>query len=87
MAPLGLDRARDVDVWTYARQSGFTIMTKDEDMSDRTTLRGAPPHIVWLRLGNCSTADVAAALEGAAEAINALSSNTSVGTLILRPSW
>jgi uncharacterized protein (DUF433 family) len=34
-------------------------------------LRGSPPKVIWLRLGNCTTGDVERALRGAAEAITA----------------
>ena len=32
--------------------------TKDEDIPELAILRGAPPKVVWLRLGNCKTAAV-----------------------------
>jgi predicted nuclease of predicted toxin-antitoxin system len=31
---VGLDRAGDEAVWTYARERGFTIVTKDSDFHD-----------------------------------------------------
>jgi predicted nuclease of predicted toxin-antitoxin system len=54
----GLDRADDPDVWEFARDQGFTVVTKDTDFRDLATLRGAPPKIVWLRLGNCTTGQI-----------------------------
>jgi predicted nuclease of predicted toxin-antitoxin system len=52
---LGLDQALDVEVWDYARDQGFTIVTKDADFSDLNVLLGFPPKVVWLRIGNCPT--------------------------------
>jgi predicted nuclease of predicted toxin-antitoxin system len=46
-------------VWEYARQHGFTLVTKDEDFHRLSVLYGSPPKVIWIRLGNCSTADVA----------------------------
>lgn len=51
----GLERAEDIDIWHFAQQHQFTIVTKDSDMNDITALRGAPPKILWLRIGNCTT--------------------------------
>lgn len=59
---VGLDRASDTDVWTFARTHGYTIVTKDSDFSDLSVLHGSPPKVIWLRLGNCTTADVERAL-------------------------
>ena len=56
---LGLEAADDQSVWDYAGSQGFVIVSKDSDMHQRSFLFGAPPKVVWVRLGNCSTSDVA----------------------------
>lgn len=38
------------------------LASKDEDFHRLSVLRGAPPKIVWIRLGNCTTEEVAALL-------------------------
>lgn len=48
----------DALVWEYARLHGFVVVTKDQDYNDRSSLYGYPPKIIWLRIGNCSTAMV-----------------------------
>jgi len=55
---LRLGGASDDTVWEYARVHGFTIVSKDSDFFDRSVLVGAPPKVVWIRLGNCSTQEV-----------------------------
>ena len=65
VATLGLDTASDHDVWTYAREHGFSIVTKDSDFNDLTVLRGYPPKIFWLRMGNCTTRKVEQTLRAA----------------------
>lgn len=52
---LGLAKSDDSDIWYYARHHTFTLVTKNTDMVDLCVLRGAPPKVVWLRIGNCST--------------------------------
>lgn len=54
----GLDQADDIDIWLFAQQNGFTIVTKDADFNDVTALRGAPPKVIWIRVGNCTTKDI-----------------------------
>ena len=54
---LGMDRASDTEVWSYAGEHGYAIVTKDADFHQRSLLFGAPPKIVWLRIGNCSVAE------------------------------
>ena len=34
-------------------------MTKDEDFQRLSLLQGAPPKVIWIGLGNCSTAEIA----------------------------
>jgi len=55
----GLQAAEDLLVWNYARDHDLTIVSKDADMHQRCFVFGAPPKVVWVRLGNCSTTDVA----------------------------
>jgi predicted nuclease of predicted toxin-antitoxin system len=51
----GLLAASDDQVWRFALENGFTIVTKDSDFSERSVLDGCPPKVVWLRIGNCKT--------------------------------
>ena len=36
-------------------QQGFAIVTKDADFHQMSLVRGAPPKVVWIRVGNAST--------------------------------
>ena len=53
-----LQATDDEVVWAHAAAHGFTIVTKDDDFRQRSVLRGAPPRVIWLRLGNCRKAEV-----------------------------
>ena len=55
---LGLDRASDQEVWDYASVHEFTIVSKDADFNQLSFLHGAPPRVVWLRIGNCTTDEI-----------------------------
>jgi predicted nuclease of predicted toxin-antitoxin system len=56
---VGLNNRNDMEIWQFAKQNGFTVVTFDSDFSDIATLRGFPPKIVWLRTGNLNTAETA----------------------------
>jgi predicted nuclease of predicted toxin-antitoxin system len=52
---LKLENATDRQIWEYAKENGYTIVTFDSDFFDLTLLLGIPPKVIWLRLGNTST--------------------------------
>ena len=51
----GLLSKPDTEVWDYARNNGFAIVTKDSDFAEMSRLFGSPPKVIWLRIGNCTT--------------------------------
>ena len=59
VAEQGLASGSDRAIWQYARDHGLIIVSKDEDFQRLSVLYGAPPKVIWIRLGNCSTADIA----------------------------
>jgi predicted nuclease of predicted toxin-antitoxin system len=54
---LGLGAASDTEIWCYAAEHGYTIVSNDADFHQRSFVLGAPPKIIWIRLGNCSVVD------------------------------
>ena len=64
-----LGSSTDTAIWDYAKQHGFAIVSKDSDFAERSVLERDPPKIIWIRLGNCSTADVDQLLRSAHETI------------------
>jgi predicted nuclease of predicted toxin-antitoxin system len=69
VSSVGLGSASDQEVWNFASAEGFTIVSKDADFHQMSFLRGAPPKVVWIRQGNCTTADIANLLRRHAAAI------------------
>ncbi|MCB0396388.1 MAG: DUF5615 family PIN-like protein [Flavobacteriales bacterium] len=56
---LGLTDCTDREIWNYAREQGYTIVTFDADFYDLATFLGHPPKIIWLRTGNRTTITLA----------------------------
>jgi len=54
----GLASASDRTILQHAQDHGLIIVTKDEDFQQLCVLQGPPPKVIWIRLGNCSTAEI-----------------------------
>lgn len=50
--------ADDITIWNWAKQGGFTILTKDNDFDERSQIEGCPPRIVHLICGNKTTKEI-----------------------------
>ena len=60
----GLATATDREIWDYARQHDYTIMSKDADFHQLSFLYGAPPKTIWLQCGNSSVAELEGIISG-----------------------
>ena len=54
-----LDESTDREVWRFARQNGYTIVTKYSDFNDLAIYHGSPPKVIWIKIGNCKVAQIA----------------------------
>jgi predicted nuclease of predicted toxin-antitoxin system len=81
---VGLDRSSDDQVWEYAGLHGFTVVTKDEDYKNLSVLRGTPPRVIWLQIGNCTTSDIEATFRIRIADIKSFEDDLYVGTLVLK---
>jgi predicted nuclease of predicted toxin-antitoxin system len=77
----GLERASDELVWQYARDNGFVIVTKDSDFHELSLMRGAPPKVLWLRVGNTGTGNVTRLLTENSERIRAMLADDQVSCI------
>ena len=66
---LGLDQVDDPVIWEHARSNDFVVVTKDSDFTDLSVLRGFPPKVIWIKLGNCTTQQIEDAIRRHATAI------------------
>ena len=80
---LGLSGAPDRAVWDRASADGFLLVTKDEDFHRLSVVLGPPPKVVWIRLGNCTTATVAELLRREYGRIDKFNDDTQAAFLAL----
>jgi len=52
---VGLNHTDDSIISEWAKENGFTIVSKDTDFYHRSVIFGHPPKFVLLRVGNCPT--------------------------------
>ena len=50
-----LENSTDRRIWDYAKENDYCIVTFDSDFYDLSLVKGSPPKIIWLRMGNTST--------------------------------
>ncbi|MEC5166030.1 putative nuclease of putative toxin-antitoxin system [Flavobacterium sp. PL11] len=48
---LGIENYSDLEIWKFAKENQFTIVTFDSDFFDLLSLQGHPVNIIWLRFG------------------------------------
>ncbi len=80
---LGMGDALDIEIWQYAHDHDYMIVTKDADFSEFGVVKGFPPKIIWIRRGNCSTQDIETILRENYSPISALSEDLETGILTL----
>jgi len=66
---VGLAGENDGRIWQFAKHEGFIIITKDNDFLARALVRGHPPQVVQVCLGNVSTRRIAEVLRARADDI------------------
>lgn len=79
----GLGSAGDEAIWEHAKREGFTIVSKDSDFQEQSVLRSGPPKVIWLRIPNSSTTEIAALLRSALPVIKEFHANSEETLLLL----
>jgi len=78
---VGLSEVGDQILWDYAKANGFTIVSQDADFAEMAALLRSPPKVIWLRVGNQSTAVISALIRRHAELIAAFGNDDDAACL------
>ena len=73
--------ATDTEIWNYASDNDFIIVTNDEDFLNLANLKGFPPKVVLLRTGNQSNTFIEMLLVKHIPDIEAISISSEYGFL------
>lgn len=71
--------AKDSEIWNYALEHGFILITNDDDFLDYARVKGFPPKVVLLRTGNQSNSFILALLIKHKNEIALLESSREIG--------
>ena len=79
-----LGSTSDVVIWEYAKAQLFTFLTKDKDFASLSMTLGAPPKVILLQTGNCSTAQIERIVRNNAVRLSDFENDTRRSLLILK---
>lgn len=79
----GVIASDDLLIWSFAKENGFTIVSKDSDFHRMSFVLGAPPKVIWVRVGNGSTSVVHEALRRNAGSVAEFDSDAKAAFLVL----
>lgn len=81
---LGFSSTPDEIIWEYAKEYGFAFLTKDKDFANLSLAKGAPPKVILLQTGNCSTTDLILLIRKNAIRFSDFESDAARSLLLLR---
>ena len=73
----------DDEIWRHAKTHDLVIVSKDSDFYRMSMVWGAPPKVIWLRVGNAGTAAVAALLKSRNKDIETFVTDPTTSLLIV----
>ncbi len=59
---VNMETASDQEVWEFARENEFVIVSKDSDFYDMTLVQGTPPRVIWIKAGNVTKGAISSLL-------------------------
>jgi predicted nuclease of predicted toxin-antitoxin system len=71
----GLNDHEDSEIWQYAQDNNYAIVTFDSDYFDISLINGHPPKVIWIRTGNLSTNEIVQLLIENKETVSAFLDN------------
>ncbi len=74
----------DAIIWEYAKSHALTFLTKDKDFASLSLAWGAPPKVILLQAGNCSTSAIERIVRNNAVRLTDFEKDTKRSLLILR---
>jgi len=73
--------AKDSDIWRFAKEYEFTIITQDSDFLSFLEVRGYPPKVILVKVGNINTEQMKKILLQAKQSIIELHNSNEYGLL------
>jgi predicted nuclease of predicted toxin-antitoxin system len=80
----GLASLADIQIWEFAKENNFIVVTKDRDFREFSLDMGAPPKLIWIGIGNCSTRHIEELLRDNAIRISTFAESEQASLLVIR---
>jgi predicted nuclease of predicted toxin-antitoxin system len=80
---VGLRGADDERIWNHARSHNFVIVSKDTDFREQSFLKGFPPKVIWLDVGNAGTVAITDLLRREYARVNTFETDSEASMLVL----
>ncbi len=58
VSELKLQNKKDIQIFEFAKNNNYCIVTFDVDFFDISNLNGYPPKVIWIRTGNITTGQI-----------------------------
>jgi predicted nuclease of predicted toxin-antitoxin system len=79
----GLRGHPDLAIWEYAQQHDLIVVSKYNDFRQLSFLKGSPPKVIWLMVGNAGTEMIAQLLEHSRSIIETFTADPEEALLVL----
>ena len=83
VSEVGLSSSDDEELWRYAGDHGFTLISKDADFHQMSFLRDFPPKVVWIRRGNCSVREIESLLLSSTDVLRDFVASDDASVLVI----
>ena len=80
---VGLRGATDPQIWEYAKEQAFIVVSKDTDFRERSFVEGFPPKVIWLDVGNAGTEVIAGLMRRERQRVEVFEKQAETSFLIL----
>ncbi len=82
---VGLNQANDEDIWDWARENSYTVISADADFVALVNRRGPPPKLIHLERCDFPFSVIEELLRQNAIQISEFENDPNTGLLIIRP--
>ncbi len=78
---VNLENKDDSEIWQFAREESYIIVTQDSDFNDMSILKGFPPYVVWIKTGNSLVSEIENILRTQSIRIREFFENETIGLI------
>ncbi len=78
---VSLEHETDAEIWQFAKEGDYIIVTQDSDFNDMGIINGFPPFVVWIKAGNSRVDKIESILRKHSISIRDFYDNQAIGLI------